>query len=138
MRKEIEIKARVADMYALITKLEQLGCTISAPVTQHDTIFVAQDYGDFGEFHSGENILRVREQGDTSFFTIKQPDLNEFDSIEHEVEVSDPEEMRNAIRLMGYEEQAQVRKTRRKAHYDQWEICLDEVKDLGSFIELEE
>lgn len=138
MRKEIEVKAKVADMSALIAKLEGLGCTISEPIIQHDSIFVAPDYGVFEDFHPGKNLLRVREQGDKIFFTIKQPQKNELDAIEHETAILDGEEMKNALQLMGYRETVQVHKTRRKAHYEKWEICLDEVDNLGSFVELEE
>lgn len=137
MRKEIEVKARVGDMEAITRKLVEFDCKIGEPVEQRDTIFVASDYGAFEEFHPGKNLLRIRESKGKYLFTIKQPQVNELDAIEHETEILDPKEMREAILLMGLEERCRVNKVRRKANYNGWEICLDEVEGLGSFIEVE-
>jgi len=138
MRKEIEVKAQVADLEEIKSKLVQLGCVFSEPVIQHDVIFVDDNYGPFDEFQPGKNLLRIRESGGTFLFTIKQPASNEFDSIEYETKIDDPEEMKKAITLMGFHAMAEVHKTRTKAKLNEWEICLDAVEGLGSFIELEE
>lgn len=137
MRKEIEVKAKIADLEEIAKKLVDLGCKIGEPVEQHDTIFVASDYGAFEEFHPGKNLLRIRESKGKYLFTIKQPQVNELDAIEHETEILDPEEMKEAILLMGLEERCKVNKIRRKANINGWEICLDQVEGLGSFVEVE-
>jgi adenylate cyclase class 2 len=137
MRKEIEVKARVADFDEIARRLSELGCVLSEPVTQHDTIFVDAHYGPFEEFQPGKNLLRIRKSKGKFLFTIKQPQSNEQDAIEYESEVLEPEEMKQAILLMGYHEACQVNKTRRKGNHNDWEICLDSVEGLGSFIEVE-
>ena len=38
---------------------------------------------------------------------------------------------------MGYHKVVEVHKVRRKTNYNDWEICLDEVDGLGSFVEAE-
>jgi predicted adenylyl cyclase CyaB len=136
MRQEIEVKARVSDMQAIEEKLRALGCTISEPVIQDDTVFV--DYSEaYDQMSPGKNFLRIRKSNDKTLFTVKQPQQGELDCFEHETEISDAEEMRQAILLMGYHEAIKIYKTRRKTNYGEYEICLDEVRDLGTFIELE-
>ncbi|HEY4495284.1 MAG: hypothetical protein A3B89_02475 [Candidatus Buchananbacteria bacterium RIFCSPHIGHO2_02_FULL_40_13] len=61
MRKEIEVKAKVANFDIVIQKLLELGCILSEPLTQNDTIFVDDNYGPFDEFQPNKNLLRIRE-----------------------------------------------------------------------------
>jgi len=63
--------------------------------------------------------------------------VNDLDSVEHEVEVSSRDEMEKALRLMGYKEAVRVSKVREITRYEGCEICVDEVENLGSFIEME-
>lgn len=137
MRKEIEVKAKTNNLDAIAQKLKGLGCVVSDPVIQNDTIFVDDNYGQFDEFQPGKNILRIREAGGKYLLTLKLPQSNEQDAIEHEVEINHYAEMENMLQLMGYHQAVQVRKTRRKTTYRDWEICLDEVDGLGSFVEVE-
>ena len=137
MRKEIEVKARIGDADAVAQKLIGLGCKFAEPVEQLDTIFVDDNYGVFDESQLGKNVLRIRESGGKFLFTIKQPQSNEMDAIEHETIIADPVEFRKALELMGYHEAVQVKKVRQKTSYNNWEVNLDEIEGLGSFIEVE-
>ncbi len=49
----------------------------------------------------------------------------------------DGDEMHQALLVMGYKEGSRVNKTRVTTTYDGCEICIDEVENLGSFIEME-
>ena len=62
---------------------------------------------------------------------------DELDCIEKEVKISDPAVMREIIELLGYTQVVKVNKKRRKCKYRNYEICLDDVGDLGFFIEIE-
>jgi adenylate cyclase class 2 len=137
MRKEIEVKAKLRDKEKIIEKLQELGCILSASVVQDDVTFVDQNYGAYDEFQAGKNILRIRESNGKFIFTLKQPNKNEFDAIEHETEITDSKEFKQALLVMGYKEVVHVHKERIKTTYQNMEICLDEVRDLGSFIEAE-
>lgn len=137
MRKEIEVKAKADNLEELASKLESLGCAIAPPVRQNDAIFADAKYGAFEEFQPNKNLLRIRESNGKFFFTIKQPKANQMDSIEYETEISNPEGMKETLLLMGYQEVIQVHKTRRKTNHNGWEICLDEIDGLGSFVEVE-
>ena len=136
MRKEIEVKARVRDLEAVATKLVNLGCSLSEPMVQDDTIFINFD-GEYTDYSPGTNFLRLRRSKGKVLFTIKQPQSNELDCIEHETEIADPEEFAAALLLMGYREVMRYSKSRRKANYREYEICLDEVSNLGTFVEVE-
>jgi len=137
MRKEIEVKAKINNVAEIEEKISALGVQFSAPLRQEDEIFINFDIKTFGDFQSGINLLRIRKTNDESIFTIKQPQSNEFDSIEHETKISNPDEMKEALKLMGYKSAVQVKKTRKTAKYKDFEICLDFVEDLGDFIEVE-
>ncbi len=58
-------------------------------------------------------------------------------SIEHEVTVDDPIKMMDILTSIGFRPEVNVKKTRQKAYFNEYEICLDQVEGLGSFIELE-
>jgi adenylate cyclase, class 2 len=136
MKKEIEVKAKVEDLNILKKKLEELGCVFSLPTEQKDTIFVNFD-SDFTAFMPGTNLLRIRETNSKIIFTLKQPQSNELDCIEKEIEVSDKEQLKDILELMGFHEAIQVHKIRTKTKFNELEICLDEVKELGTFVEVE-
>lgn len=137
MRREIEVKARVSDLTELTKKLEGLGVALSEPIVQNDETFVDQDYGDYDKFQPGKNILRIRESNGKFIFTLKQPQSNELDCFERETEIIDPKEFKEALLLMGYKPVVEIHKVRRKAKYKDYEICLDDVKELGTFVEVE-
>lgn len=137
MRKEIEVKARTNNISDIVERLKKLGCVIEAPIRQDDVIFVDAHCGSFTDFQPGKNILRLRKSNGKIMFTLKQPQTNELDAIEREVEVSNLQEMTHILELLGYHRVITVGKTRSKTSYKDWEICLDEVDNLGSFVEVE-
>ena len=70
-------------------------------------------------------------------FTLKQPQKNWLDKIECEFEVSSKDEAEKALDLMGYQKGVVVNKKRTITHYNGCEICIDEVENLGAYIEME-
>jgi adenylate cyclase class 2 len=135
MRQEIEVKVRVNDLEAFAQKLEAVGCVVSPKVLQEDIIFA--NYKPFDVFKSGATIARIRKANEKILFTVKKSQSNELDCLEREVEIDNALEMKEAILLMGFYEAVQVQKYRRKTRYLDYEICLDEVEGLGSFVEIE-
>jgi len=135
--KEIEIKARLRDKAAVVRKLKTLGCVFDKSITQEDTVY-AENVGSLKAFNTNKIFLRLRVKNGTKiFFTLKKPMANYLDAIEHEVEVSSRDEMEKALFLMGYKEAERVKKVRETTRYNGCAICVDEVEDLGSFIEME-
>lgn len=81
--------------------------------------------------------LRIREQGKKIIFTYKIPVSNNLDKLEFESGIDNPEAMAHICEQLGFVLHVRVNKVRRKGRYKDYEICLDEVEGLGSFIEVE-
>ncbi len=136
-RKEIEVKAKINNLETITSRLEAMGIILSEPTTQNDQTFVDENYGDYEKFQPDKNILRIREDNGKFIFTLKQPKSNELDALERETEIANPVELKEALLLMGYRLGVEIHKVRRKAKYKDYEICLDDIRELGSFIEVE-
>ncbi len=134
--KEIEVKARVRDPQNLEVKINELGIKLSDSIWQRDSVFVPADDTSI-QSQRGRRILRIREQKDKTLLTLKIHQSNELESIEKELAVSDPATMREIIEALGFVQIIQVEKQRRKGKFNQYEICLDSVSDLGDYIEVE-
>ena len=136
MIKEIETKAKVSSLENVLAPLLSLGVTFGESVSQVDRYFCNFEE-DFSVWRPKANFLRIRRQGDHIFFTLKQPQSNELDVIEKTLTAVDEETLAEMIALLGYHEVVTVSKKRRQCSYKDWTICVDEVEELGSFIEVE-
>ncbi len=134
--KEVEVKAAVRDVPALRQALAAFGCTLSEPVRQEDILYAAEAKP-ITEFGLGDLVLRIRRQGDQAILTGKIPVTNHLDKHEAETVVSDPVAMTELLTWMDYQEIMRLAKERQKTTYGEYEICLDEVEGLGTFIEVE-
>lgn len=136
--KEIEIKAYLKDKEFVLEKLQKLGCFLSEPITQTDTVFV-QKTGPLDIYLSNDVFPRIRITGSgKNIFTVKKPISREIlTKLEAEVEVSDSTKLSDALEMLGYNASNTVKKTRRKGNVGEFEICIDEVEGLGVFIEIE-
>ncbi len=141
---EIEVKAKLKDREKLISHLQNnIGVEFHDTKYQKDVAFWPNDIKDISTHALGRNFLRIREQETNGLkkviFTLKQPQTNQTDCIENEIEIkeSDIEEMRSIINSLGYYEYVTIEKTRVTAKIRDIEICIDEVTNLGSYIELE-
>ena len=70
-------------------------------------------------------------------FTLKQQRSNESDNIEWETEVKDPEVIHNILSILEWYPSVEGKKMRRKGKLGEYEVCLDKVEKLGTFVELE-
>ena len=59
------------------------------------------------------------------------------DNLECETEIDDPEAMVHILQTLGWFPVVEVKKIRRKGKLGEYEICLDEVEELGNYVELE-
>lgn len=134
--KEIEVKAKLKDIDSVIKKIKSLGCELSDPITQKDIIYLKNGV-DFPSFGMGDIVLRLRNNNEKIIFTFKKQLETELSSIEHEVEVSNLKEADEIIKQLGFYEIIRVNKVRREAKYNDMTICIDEVEELGYFIEVE-
>jgi len=135
--KEIEVKAKITNKESIIAKFEELGCKFGDSAFQQDEIFVPQNVNTLPT-EVGTPVLRIRESKGKFIFTLKIRLGDELDKSESETGVVDPVAMREIILALGFKSIATVKKTRVKSRYQNWEICVDEVEGLGTFVELEE
>ncbi|OGE87924.1 MAG: hypothetical protein A3J07_00125 [Candidatus Doudnabacteria bacterium RIFCSPLOWO2_02_FULL_49_13] len=135
--KEIEVKAKVRNKAELLGKINALGIKLGPEIIQKDTIFVPPTLTSLPA-EIGVPILRIREQGNKFILTLKVRLSNGLDKQESETEISDPVAAREIILSTGFKAMESFTKKRQKAKYQSWEICVDEVEGLGSFVEVEE
>jgi adenylate cyclase class 2 len=137
--REIEIKLKVASLDTIASTLESLGATISKPITQKDINFIYKDDVKWFEPLKSKWVyprLRIQE-GKPLILTVKKPLKNESDCREHELHIDDADELREIMDMFEYTEGITVIKTRRTCTFQDYTITLDEVENLGSFIEIE-
>ena len=134
--KEIELKAKVRDVQALEQYLQEAGCVWSAPITQEDKVYLPNGMT-YEDSFLGVSVLRVRVQDDSIRMTLKQSQSNDLDCIEHEVVVDNAEEASALITMMDYYQGVDVKKARRTSTLGSYNLCLDHVDHLGTFIEVE-
>ncbi|HET8884125.1 MAG TPA: class IV adenylate cyclase, partial [Candidatus Saccharimonadales bacterium] len=137
--REIEVKATITDRQAIITAITNNGGKVSEPVSQHDRVYGLPD--EAGIDYNTAPWLRIRSEtkGDTTkhYFTLKKSITNQMDSIEHETEVADDNELEKIIVHMDFVPYSDLTKTRQKARIGDIEICIDQVDQLGDFVEAE-
>lgn len=133
--REIEIKARVADKQSLLNKIKEQGIELGPAKTHHDVVFCKPGQQDY---EPGSIWHRIRtENNQTVMWTMKVDTGRKLDSIEHEITVSDGEELETMLKQMGLELYSDLTKTRQKAKIGNIEVCLDDVDGLGTYIEAE-
>lgn len=133
--KEIEVKCRISDQALLKQRLSELGIVLSAPITQKDKVYFPKGIGFTGRAKAP--ALRIRENNGRFLFTYKIPLANNLDKLEYESGIDNPEAVASICEQLGFELQMSINKIRRKAEYKGYEICVDDVEGLGSYIEVE-
>jgi len=85
--------------------------------------------------------FRVRKKGDKCFLTYKEDHFDEkgtwLYSDEHEIQASNFEILTNIIRRLGLKELITIDNKKHTFITDKFEIVLEEVKNLGLFLEVE-
>ncbi len=136
--REIEIKIKVKDLESIKKQLEEKGCILSNPISQRDVIYSKDgDTQEWGNAKEGDITIRIRHLNNGAELTLKKQKSSELDNLEYETEVKDPEALHNILLTLGYTPIVEVKKVRQKGRMGKYEICLDQVEQLGSFVELE-
>lgn len=135
--REVEIKLRVNDLEALEKKLTDAGLVISKEVTQHDVVYSQNDPSIFTKMREGLLVARIRREGDNTKVTLKRQRTHELDNDEYETKVEDGQVMHQILLTLGWKPEVEVKKTRKKGKLGEYEVCLDDVEGLGTFMELE-
>ncbi|WP_159945420.1 MULTISPECIES: class IV adenylate cyclase [unclassified Nocardiopsis] len=134
--REIEAKYRVADRDALLAALRRAGVRLAEPVGQDDQAYAPAGW-EFGMPKAGRTFARLRTQCGRHVFTTKTPAANAMECVEHETAVADREQMHRALVRMGYVPAVRIVKTRRAGAAGEIAVCVDELRGLGVFLEVE-
>lgn len=136
MRREVEVKFRIVDAAEVMARFKAEGVAWSAPVIQDDQAYAPISWS-FGMDKTGVPFARLRTEDDRHLFTVKTPQSNEMDCLEHETTVDDRAAMHAAVVAMGFTPTVRIVKTRRSGSWGEVSLCLDEVEHAGTFLELE-
>lgn len=143
MHWEVEQKFRVSDPQAIRASLDPLGVHWHEPIHQVDHYFnhPARDFGRTDE------ALRLRQVGEQNFITYKGPKIDPATKTRRELELPLPggadvsRQFLELLKALGFVLVAAVRKTRQPGSLywtgHEVEVALDDVQDLGWFVELE-
>ncbi len=135
--REIEIKLRVDNLDELEEKLTDSGLVISKEITQHDVIYSKNGSSIFTSFREGDVVIRIRKQDGVAILNLKQQKSGEMDNLEYETEVVDADATHQILLKLGWAPEVEVKKVRKKGKLGEYEVCLDNVEKLGTFVELE-
>jgi predicted adenylyl cyclase CyaB len=103
---------------------------------QIDEVFLYQK-DSFTDHKQGEPVVRIRQQNGQVLFTVKRAMNDAGDSAEHELGIESHATMRAALIDMGYRSVVTIDKKRRHYGGDGITYALDEVANLGMFLEIE-
>jgi len=140
---EVEVKLR-ADHESVRDRLETLGASAEATVEQIDRYYDAP-HREFAETDEALRLRRVARPDDAEAgeaetrVTYKGPLVDEVSKtrVEHETTVADGETMADVLDALGFTPAATVEKRREVYSLDGLTVVLDDVTDLGTFVEVE-
>ncbi|MDY6958468.1 MAG: class IV adenylate cyclase [Halobacteriota archaeon] len=135
---EVEVKVRLSHD-GIETKLDDIGAKFSGSEEQIDVYYGAPHR----DFSATDEALRIRTVTSGSIskdiITYKGPKIDSESKTREEVEVGidDKVVMDRMLTLLGFSKVYEVSKTRRNYRIGDIMISLDDVKGLGSFMEVE-
>ncbi|MGO4186823.1 class IV adenylate cyclase [Pseudarthrobacter sp. TAF60_1] len=132
---EVEVKYRVEGKFAssLVMKHREI---FRESVPQRDTVFLLGSTS-FDEFVPGSPVLRVRTSGGISTVTLKRKLMPTGEMTEIETTVGNAAAAEEIFSNLGLTLVTDVVKTRTSGRISDVEVCVDEVRGLGWFVELE-
>lgn len=137
--KEIEIRVQIADSKSLLSFLGIKG-EYQGKTFQKDQYFVPA-HRNFLESHPIKEWLRLREADYSLSLNYKkwhyESDGKAYHCDEYEVQLDNLEAMQAILVALDFKALITVNKTRSTYRYDDYEIALDQVEDLGDYVEIE-
>lgn len=132
---EIEVKAHVEDPKQMERTIVFLGATPIGIENQADTYYNALHR----DFSKTDEALRIRVQDGKYFLAYKGPKMDSVSKTrkEFQVEINDANSMGNILASLGFFPVATVIKKRKNYRIGDFYIALDEVRNLGNFLEIE-
>ncbi len=141
MNIEVEIKIKIDNFRKIKDKLREYGKPVKS-TKQIDEYYVPCHRDFFAQKPFPVEWLRIRTNPDRTIFeydkSINKDSKGEQDyAEEYETEISKPDELRKILKFLDFKKAVTVEKEREVWDCNNFEICLDKVRDLGFFIEVE-
>lgn len=138
---EVEIKVPVVDENQLITQLKMMGFAKSKSMRESDIYFDNEQ----AQIKNSDGALRIcscenrTDHTSNVFLTYKGPKMDAISMTrkEFETQIGDMETGKQILMSLGFNRLYSVVKTRQYYVLGQVTACLDQVEDLGTFLELE-
>ncbi|GBE17976.1 CYTH domain protein [archaeon BMS3Abin16] len=132
---EIEVKARIDSIPAVEARILELGGEFRKEVIEVD-VYYNHPNRDFAET---DEAIRLRRVEDMVFLTYKGPKIDRHTKTREEfnLKVDSWDNSTSILRALGFTEVMPVKKRRRYLRLEEFEIMLDYLEGLGSFIEVE-
>jgi len=89
------------------------------------------------DFRDTDEALRIRYSGENSILTYKGPKLDKISKSREEFEAFVSGEIEEILQKLGYKKILNVRKKRKVYLYKDYTVSIDDVEDLGEYIEIE-
>lgn len=143
MTYEVELKFPLPNFERILPRLAQLAAHPQPAIHQVDRYFTHPQR----DFAHTDEALRLRSVGDSNYITYKGPVIDRQTKTRHEIEIAyaggeaSASQFAEMLTILGFREVRTVRK--RRTPYDlTWEerrleLALDEVQELGCFLEIE-
>ncbi|PIN88826.1 class IV adenylate cyclase [Candidatus Pacearchaeota archaeon CG10_big_fil_rev_8_21_14_0_10_34_76] len=139
MNEEVEIKVALLNRDVLEIKLNEIAQLLKEKV-QKDEYFTPR-HEDFFDLDPPVEYLRIRNENGKNELHYNFLHLDEnkllLKTDEYETSVGDPEMMKTILEKLDMVNKVTVTKKRKTYTYDNFEICLDFIEELGDFIEVE-
>lgn len=136
---EVEVKAHVSSLDEIAIKLDNMGAKKLKKEHQADTYFNAP-HRDFAVTDEALRIRKTISEGyEQIFITYKGAKIDKTSKTRKEIEVGveDPDKVAGIFKNLGFQKVATVKKDRISYKLADFTITLDEVHNVGSFVEIE-
>jgi len=137
MNVEVEIRSKIDDFTKIKEALDKIGANFIKSERQVDKIFGASKFLDSEhKIIEGGIVARIREVNEKRTLEFKEI-LRQKGGIELSCEVPSIELGEKMLKKLDFEEAFTIKKSRESYSYKDFTICLDNVEQLGNFIEIE-
>jgi adenylate cyclase, class 2 len=132
-----KIKSQVGSFDLIRENFSKLGIWLENSENQRDIVFGHSAFLDNEhQVVEGGIIARIRQKRDKKVLELKEIKRQE-GAIELKFDIQDINSIKEFLKKLGFEEAFEIEKQREKYGYKQFSVCLDDVKSLGRFIEIE-
>lgn len=132
---EIEVKVNLKDPKQIERSIIELGA-VPVGIENHVDTYYSAPYRDFSKT---DEAVRIRVLNNKYFLTYKGPKLDSISKTrkEFEVQIDDADNMGIILSSLDFVPVTTIVKKRKKYRLGNFSIDLDEVKNLGNFMEIE-